>query len=181
LSSRRSVALSSSPRRSSSEGMDISLVAPLLLAGIVTTQAVASAAGVSARTINRHLAASGTPRVAAAVLTDTELDSMVAKQIDKLGSNYGARMVIGALRAAHPQSTFSRKRVVASMARHDPMAHAARRIWAQKRIERGAYHAPNFMHSVHLDLACKLQQYKVASVASHGIVATRYLRRFHRS
>ena len=47
--------------------------------------------------------------MAAAVLTDTELDSMVAKQIDKLGSNYGARMVIGALRAAHPQSTFSRK------------------------------------------------------------------------
>ena len=136
-------------------------MAPLLLAGIVTTQAVASAAGVSARTINRHLAASGTPRVAAAVLTDTELDSMVAKQIDKLGSNYGARMVIGALRAAHPQSTFSRKRVVASMARHDPMAHAARRIWAQKRIERGAYHAPNFMHSVHLDLACKLQQYNL--------------------
>jgi hypothetical protein len=177
LSSRRSVALSSSPRRSSSEGMDISLVAPLLLAGIVTTQAVASAAGVSARTINRHLAASNTPRVAAAVLTDTELDSMVAKQIDKLGSNYGARMIIGALRAAHPQSTFSRKRVVASIS----MAHAARRIWAQKRIERGAYHAPNFMHSVHLDLACKLQQYKVASVASHGIVATRYLRRFHRS
>ena len=71
-------------------------MAPLLLAGTVTTQAVASAAGVSARTINRHLAASGTPRVAAAVLTDTELDSMVAKQIDKLGSNYGARMVIGA-------------------------------------------------------------------------------------
>jgi hypothetical protein len=137
--------------------------------------------------------------------------------------------------------------VVACMARHDPMAHAARRIWAQKRIERGAYHAPNFMHSVHLDLACKLQQYNlyvaamidgdsrmclalrairtkipfviymtvflpcvrrlldasrtkqtisgnclcrysasgvcinVASVASHGIVATRHLRRFHRS
>ena len=41
------------------------------------------------------------------------------------------------------------------------MAHAARRIWAQKRIERGAYHAPNFMHSVHLDLACKLQQYNL--------------------
>ena len=45
------------------------------------------------------------------------------------------------------------------MARHDPMAHAARRIWAQKRIE--PYHAPNFMHSVHLDLACKLQQYNL--------------------
>ena len=59
------------------------------------------------------------------------------------------------------------------MARHDPMAHAARRIWAQKRIERGAYHAPNFMHSG----VCV----NVASVASHGVVATRYLRRFHRS
>ena len=93
----------------SSEGMDVSLVAPLLLTVIVTTHAVASAACVSARTINRHLAASDTPRVAAAVLTDTELDSTVAKQIDKLGSNYWVRMIIGALMAAHPQSTFSRK------------------------------------------------------------------------
>ena len=94
----------------SSEGMDVSLVAPLLLTVIVTTHAVASAACVSARTINCHLAASDTPRVAAAVvLTDTELDSTVAKQIDKLCSKYGVRMIIGALMAAHPQSTFSRK------------------------------------------------------------------------
>ena len=93
----------------SSEGMDFSLVAPLLLTVIVTTHAVASAACVSARTINCHLAASDTPRVAAAVLTDTELDSTVAKQIDKLCSKYGVRMIIGALMAAHPQSTFSRK------------------------------------------------------------------------
>ena len=98
----------------SSEGMDFSLVAPLLLTVIVTTHAVASAACVSARTINCHLAASDTPRVAAAVLTDTELDSTVAKQIDKLCSKHGVRMIIGALMAAHPQSTFSRKRVVRS-------------------------------------------------------------------
>lgn len=113
-SSRSSIMIVAALRRAllvaaaSSEGMDVSLVAPLLLTVIVTTHAVASAACVSARTINRHLAASDTPRVAAAVLTDTELDSTVAKQIDKLGSNYWVRMIIGALMAAHPQSTCNR-------------------------------------------------------------------------
>ena len=124
LSSVHSDARCSSARRSSSEAMDISLVAPLLLTGVVTTRAVASAAGVSIRTINRQLASSDTPRPAANVLTDAELDTLVAEQVDKLGSNYGYRMVIGALRAAHPNRTFAKRRVQAAIARHNPMAHA---------------------------------------------------------
>ena len=166
-SSRSSIMIVAALRRAllvaaaSSEGMDVSLVAPLLLTVIVTTHAVASAACVSARTINRHLAASDTPRVAAAVLTDTELDSTVAKQIDKLGSNYWVRMIIGALMAAHPQSTFSRKEeggCVHGTARPDgsrsspDLGPEAHRAW---RVPRAQLHA----------LRCLVRQRRLRRVA----------------
>jgi hypothetical protein len=41
----------------------------------------------------------------------------------------------------------------------NPAAYDARRWWAHRRLVRGLYVASHFMYSVHMDLACKLQEY----------------------
>ena len=70
-------------------------------------------------------------------------------------------MMVGALMASHPGYHFGRPRVDEALALLFPAARAARCSVSQRRILRGHYHAPNFMHSCHLDLACKLQEYSV--------------------
>ena len=50
------------PRRPSRRIMDVSLVAPLLVSGLVSTKAAAVTLGVTPRTTYRHLAAVSTPR-----------------------------------------------------------------------------------------------------------------------
>ena len=59
-------------------------------------------------------------------------------------------MIIGSLSAAHAGYHFARRRVHDALRRLFPAAAAGRSFHAQKRLTRGAYHAPNFMHSAHI-------------------------------
>ena len=43
----------------------------------------------------------------------------------------------------------------------DPASYEARRHWTQKRFKRGVYYAPYYFYSLHIDLACKIQEYHI--------------------
>ena len=138
--------------------VDVSLVIPLLLAGLTTAQAAARL-GVSQRTVQKAVAPFRPPRPDK--VDPAQLDQWVKEEVESLGPNYGERMIAGSLRARHPGYSFTRRAVGESLARLFPVAHTARRHWATKRLERGHYHAPHFRYSWHLDLACKLQNFRI--------------------
>ena len=88
-----------------------------------------------------------------------DLEAVVLHEVRRHGANYGVKMLLGALRAHHPGWSFPRRAVLAVLQAADPGAARARVDWAHRRLERGVYRADHFMYSVHLDLACKLQDY----------------------
>ena len=56
---------------------------------------------------------------------------------------------------------WSRALVYAVLRRNNPAAHFARCEWAGRRIAREPYYAPHFGYSFHIDLACKIQEYRL--------------------
>mmetsp|Transcript_35138 Transcript_35138/g.112933 ORF Transcript_35138/g.112933 Transcript_35138/m.112933 type:complete len:218 (+) Transcript_35138:888-1541(+) len=49
----------------------------------------------------------------------------------------------------------------------DPASYEARRHWTQKRFKRGVYdYAPYYFYSLHIDLACKIQEYHIYIAAA---------------
>jgi hypothetical protein len=91
--------------------------------------------------------------------SEAVLDQIMAAETARFGPNYGFGMLHGALLRLYPQWHFTRRAVYASLRRVAPAALRSRREFAQLRLRRGHYHAPHFLYSCHLDLACKLQEY----------------------
>lgn len=140
---------------------------PLIAVGITSSVLLAQHFGCSQRWINqlkREASPAGAPALAHLLLPrpgDAQLFQWVQDEVHRLGHAYGTKMMVGALMASHPGYHFGRPRVDEALALLFPAARAARCSVSQRRILRGHYHAPNFMHSCHLDLACKLQEYSV--------------------
>ena len=141
---------------------------PLIAVGITSSVLLAQHFGYSQRWINqlkREASPAGAPALAHLLLPrpgDAQLFQWVQDEVHRLGHAYGTKMMVGALiMASHPGYHFGRPRVDEALALLFPAARAARCSVSQRRILRGHYHAPNFMHSCHLDLACKLQEYSV--------------------
>ena len=84
---------------------------------------------------------------------------VVLAEVKRHGPNYGRIMLLGALRANYPAWRWPERAVRAVLKTANPDAHNARRHWMHHRIERGVYFAPYFMYSLHVDMACKLQEY----------------------
>ena len=124
-----------------------------------STAHIASELGVSQRRVQQLVAAAGSYHGRAPKHPDFE--SVVMYEAERHGPNYGYKMLLGALHAHHPGWSWPRRAVYDVLHRKDPEAFEARRHWALRRIGRGVYYAPYFMFSVHLDLACKLQQYGI--------------------
>jgi len=89
--------------------------------------------------------------------SDSLMDQLVTQEVLRVGHAYGRKMLSASLSVTNPLFHFARERVQASMQRLFPIAMAKRAVHAARRIQRGAYHAPHFGYSAHLDLACKLQ------------------------
>ena len=87
------------------------------------------------------------------------LANVVRFEAARHGANYGWTMLLGALRAHYPGWGFPRRAVYTVLRQCNPRAAAARANWATRRLDRGMYHAPHFFYSLHIDLACKLQEY----------------------
>ena len=119
---------------------------------------VAVQAGLSRRRVQSIVAEQ---RGAARLLVHPQLAAVVAHEAMRHGANYGVKMLLGALKARHPSWRWPRAAVRIALQAADPRASRARKNWARRRIERGVYHADHFMYSVHVDLACKLQQYSI--------------------
>lgn len=89
-----------------------------------------------------------------------DLVEVVRYHAEKCGPNYGWNMLLGSLRSLYGCAwSFPRRQVYAVLHDLNPEAYAARRHWAMRRIGREIYFAPHFLYSVHIDLACKLQEY----------------------
>ena len=91
-----------------------------------------------------------------------QLEDVVRNEAARHGPNYGETMLSAALRSHYPTFRFPRQAVRDALRLANPSASADRHHWAVRRIERGlrgVYYAPYFMYSLHIDLACKLQQY----------------------
>lgn len=132
------------------------------------TAEIADGLGCSQRRVQQLLAANGvwteasTASAAALGLpTHPDLETVVLFEYERHGHNYGWKMLLGALRAHHPGWGFPRRQVYAVLRAASPSAFEARRHWAHRRIGRGVYYAPHFLYSVHMDLACKLQEYNI--------------------
>ena len=123
----------------------------------VSAKEIADILSVTLRRVQQILAAEGA--LPQRLPTHPRLADLIRYEAMRHGPNYGFRMLTGALRARHPGYTFPQRAVVAALRAAAPRAFRDRRSWATKKLDRGVYRADHFMYSVHLDLACKLQEY----------------------
>ena len=93
--------------------------------------------------------------------THPEMAVVVQQAVEELGPNYGFNMLLGWLAEAYPDFAFPRRAVANILFLLNPRAAASREQWATRRLERRVYSAHHFMYSVHMDLACKLQEYSL--------------------
>jgi len=121
------------------------------------TRDIALGQGCTRRRVQQILAGAGLLLGLTPVHPDAE--RVIHFEVARHGPNYGGRMLLGALKAHHPGWHWSRDAVYAVLRSCNPAAHAARRDWAFHRIGREHYFAPYFGYSVHIDLACKIQEY----------------------
>lgn len=140
-----------------------SAVVTLFAAG-VTTAAIAAAEGCTVRRVQQIVAEAGMQPPALPL--HPQFEAVVQYEMLRHGPNYGFNMLLGALLSHWPSWRWPRERVVAEMRRVDPVAYEARRQWATRRIQRGVYFAPHFFYSLHIDLACKIQEYHVYCAAA---------------
>ena len=89
------------------------------------------------------------------------LQEVVRFEVSRHGPNYGWAMLRGALQAHYPEWRWPRGAVTEVLRELNPQAHSARRFWRWRRLPRGIYVAPYFMYSMHIDLACKIQEYHI--------------------
>ena len=124
-----------------------------------TTRDIAFGQGCTVRRVQQILAGAGLLLGYKPIHPDAE--NVVHFEILRHGPNYGGRMLLGVLRAQHPGWRWSRALVYAVLRRNNPAAHFARCEWAWRRIAREPYYAPHFGYSFHIDLACKIQEYRL--------------------
>jgi hypothetical protein len=126
-----------------------------------TTAGIAEQLGCTQRRVQQILSHAGA--FAQRRPVHPQLAEVVQYEATRHGANYGYQMLLGALRAHHGHGrwSFPRRQVYAVLHELNPEAYEARRHWAQRRIGREMYFAPHFLYSVHIDLACKLQEYGI--------------------
>lgn len=133
-------------------------VCALFLAGAEVVD-IATRCHITTRRVNQIVRDAGLRPTLPPKPSPLVLDGIIAAETSRFGPNYGFTMLHGALLRLYPQWRFTRRAVYASLRRVAPTALRSRRDFAQYRLRRGHYHAPHFMYSCHLDLACKLQEY----------------------
>ena len=116
------------PAAAAPEGINADLVVGLVSAGLSTLD-VADSLGVTRRRVQQIVAEQLGPQAAAALPTPPPdlLTDIVAREIRRHGDYYGASMLLGALRAHHPQWHFTHRAVTAAMRALRPDAYEARR------------------------------------------------------
>lgn len=133
------------------------------------TARVAALTGLTRRRVQQVVAAAGLSGRERLLPLHPRFNDIVNFEVTRHGANYGYKMLLGVLKAHHADWRWPREAVQAALRAVDPAASDARRSWCYRRIQRGAYHAPYYMYSTHIDLACKLQEYRIfVAVAIDG-------------
>jgi hypothetical protein len=91
----------------------------------VPTAEIAERTGLSQRRVQQIVAPLRDP--ALPVPDDDRLDELVTKAVLEHGPNYGVPMIEGALTAAHPEFSFSRRRLQRSLEKLFPTDYESRR------------------------------------------------------
>jgi len=133
------------------------------------TARVAALVGLSRRRVQQILAEEGLSSKSRLRPTHPRFEELVTREIGRRGRQWGYKLLLGALRSQYPDWRWPREAVQSVLRAANPQASDARSDWCHRRIKRGTYYAPHYMASMHIDLACKLQEYRIfVAVAIDG-------------